>query len=132
MNYLILSNEITNDPLSRNYAAMNDIEVAASLNTENRTVNKTTMSGDEVFQATDSAEWGLLLEPAKSQWLAFCGRDSIDPYGAANVAFVQTVFGGGSATVTNLQALRVQTVSRAAELGLGTVTENNVFKARGE
>ena len=42
----------------------------------------------------------------------------------------QLVFGGGSATITALQALRVEAVSRAVELGLGTIYPGHVQNAR--
>lgn len=136
MDYQALFDELTNDPLSRGYAGMTDAEAADDLNTEYRTRNRASMSGDEVFGATDPAEFNALdtgsgnTPDVQGHWIAFCGRDNIDPFGSANVAFVQSVFGAGSTTVSNLAALRTETVSRAVELGLGAVTAGDVIKAR--
>lgn len=136
MNYQTLKTEIDIDPLGRGYSSMNDEEVATDLNTEYRNRNRTSLSGDDVFSATDAAEFAALDQGAgndadiKNLWLAFCARDSIDPFGAANVAFVQWIFGGGSTTISNLQALRVEPQSRASELGLGAVKTGDVEYAR--
>lgn len=109
---------------------MTDEAVAADLNTVYRTVNKTSLSGDELFAATDSAEFAALTDHQESLWVSFCGRSSVDPFGASNVAFVQYIFGGGSTTVANLNALRTESVSRAFELGLGSVRPGDVTQAR--
>lgn len=128
-----LIDELTNDPLTRGYSGMTNQQVADSLNSNTggneRSQDKTSLSGDEIFQATDSTQFAGLTDAQKSQWLAFCGRDSIDPFASANVTFVQNLFSGG-ATVTNLNALRVEDISRAQELSLGTVKEGDVEDAR--
>jgi len=129
MSLQALIDELTNDPLSRVYSAMTDEEAAADLNTVYRTRNRTSMSGDELFQQTNATEWAGLTEVKQNQWLAFCGRDSIDPFAAANVQFVQNIFGAG-ATVSALLAARLEDVSRATELGLSRVREGTIIKAR--
>lgn len=132
-----LWDEINNDPLARGYAGMTDEQVAADLNTVYRTRNRSSISGDEAFGATDPAEFDGLADGSannsadtKNHWIAFCGRDSIDPFQVANVQFVQQIFGPGSVTVANLSATRTEDVSRAEELGLGTVKTGHVQKAR--
>jgi len=115
----VLSDELENDPLGRGYASMvTNEEVAADLNSVYRTRNRASVTGDEIFAATDSVEFNGLTSEAKSMWLAFCGRSYLDPFSPANVAFVQWVFGSGSDTVTNLMDLRVADISRAQELGI--------------
>lgn len=131
MNLIILSAELTADPLSRGYSGMSDAEAADSLNAVNRTVIKASMSGDEVFAATVGTEFGGLTDAKRNQWLAFCGRDSINPQGAANVAFLQYIFGAGSDTAAALVAARQVSVSRATELGLPFVWPIDVEDARG-
>ena len=125
-----LKDELINDPLVRGYAAMTDEEAAADLNTVYRTRNRTSMTGDELFQQTDSEEWSGLTEAKQSQWLAFCGRDSIDPFASANVALVQDIFGFGAGTLIALNAARLESISRADELGLGEVKIGHVQEAR--
>ncbi len=126
----VLRTELTNDPLARGYAGMTADSAAASLNTVNRTRARASMSGDEVFQATVTAEWTSMSAANRTLWLSFCARDVINPAAAANIAFVQFVFGSGSATVTALNAARQEAVSRATELGIGRIEPGHVLEAR--
>ena len=132
MDIQALASELSGDPLARGYAGMSDAAAAASLNdTIDRTTNKSSMSGDEIFAATDSTEYDALTTDQKQLWLAFCGRDTVDPFGTANVAFVVSLFGNPSTTRTALINGRVNSVSRATELGLGLVKPGHVGMARG-
>lgn len=126
-----IKTEIDTDPLSRGYSGMSDEAVAASMNdTIDRSRNLSSLTGDQIFDATDSTEFAALTDHKQGLWLSFCGRDTIDPFGSSNVAFVQWVFGGGSTTASSLGSLRTESVSRATELGLGVVRVNNVTEAR--
>lgn len=108
-----------------------DDELAAGEgNVVNRTRNKTSVTGDEIFDATDGPEFSALSDLKKQLWLAFCGRETIDPFGSANVAFVQFLFGGGSTTIGNLGPLRIDSVSRFVELGLGFISPGHITEAR--
>jgi hypothetical protein len=126
----ILYDEITNDPLARGYAGMTNEEVSNDLNTVYRTRNRASMSGDEIYQQTVPAEFLALTADNKQLWMAFCGRDSINPFATANVQTVVQIFGSVSTTVANLNASRVESVSRAVELGLGFVLPGEVDTAR--
>ena len=124
-----LKTEIDTDPIARGYSGMTDQEVVDSLNdTIDREVNKSSLTGDEVFQATNAGEYNGLSDAEKSQWLAFCGRETINPFGSANVTFVTALM--GASTVSGLQALRKETVSRGVELGFGNVKLGHVQDAR--
>ena len=103
---------------------------AAELNFPNRTKNKTSLTGDEMFDATVVADWALLTDHQQQLWISFTSKDSINPFGVANVAFVTNLFGAGSDTLTALAALRKEDVSRAVELGLGAVKAGEVIEAR--
>ena len=140
MDIFALREEIINDPLGRGYSGMNDGEVAIDINTEYRTRNRASMSGSEIWENTNLTEFGALLQGAsvagkaerneKLEWISFCAIDSHDPFGLS-VQFVTSLFGMGSATVTNLSAARVETISRGIELGLGYVKIGYVEMARG-
>lgn len=96
--------------------------------------NKTSITGDEMFNAADTAEQDALQATERQEWLALCGRDTIDPFGAANVALVIQLFGNPSATVTALSALRLEQVDRVTNAGLsrkllGTSLINTVRNA---
>ena len=113
-----LADEINTDPLGRGYSGMTDQEVADSLNNENRPRARISISGDEVFNRTDTIEFQGLTDHKQQLWLAFCGRSGIDPFAIANVAFVKWIFGDASITVSNLSDYRTYNISRAVELGL--------------
>lgn len=129
MDYAALKAELlAGHPVTGAYDA-DDTVAAGQLNALNRTRVRGSMSGDDLFQQTDSTEFAALTDAKKQLWLAFCGRDSVNPSGA-NVVFVQWVFGGGSATVTALNAARQEAISRATELGLPVIREGHVQQAR--
>ena len=108
-NLILLKPEVMTDPDVRGYSGMNSQEVAADLNDKTQASrNRTIMTG---AQSVDSqAAWDALTDQKRLEFLALCGRDSIDPFGVANVALVTSAFGGGTATVLNLQAARVESL----------------------
>ena len=60
----------------------------------------------------------------------FTLQRSIDPFGFGQTVFID-IFGGGSQTITNLAAARVESVSRAKEIGWGdAVNEGDIINAR--
>jgi len=125
----ILSDEITNDPLTRGYATMNDLEVAQSLNAVDREVNRTSISGSELLGLADSTEYSSLNDIQRDNWLALCGVDSIDPFGSA-VQLISSIWTGNPLTIANLQAARTETLSLAQELRLPKVKEGHVQETR--
>lgn len=137
MNWGALRDELNNDPLARGYSGMTASQVVDDLNTAYRTQNRGSLSGDEIFQQTDPAEFSNLDDGSgntadvKGQWMSFCSRASIDPFATANVQYVTQVFGSGSATVTNLGNVRVEDISRAQELGTGGVQRWHIEHVRG-
>lgn len=127
----ILKAEIQGDPEGLGYVAMTDQEAADSLNavTGAWKRDRPQLTGDQVFGATDTTEFNGLSDAKRQLWMAFCGRDYIDPFGAANVAFVQWCMGAG-ATLTALQAARQESISRGVFIGYGPVRAGDVAKAR--
>lgn len=126
----ILSEELANDPEALGYSTMTDAEVVVAINTVDRTVNRASISGSELLDQTDATEYSSRTAEQKANWLSLCGIDSIDPFGSA-VQVAIDVWGGGSQTIINLQAVRVETLSRAQELGLSNIYEATVARARG-
>ncbi len=121
--------EVIGDPGNRGYAQMSDAQVAADGHQVYCTLPKESLSGNDMFSATDPTEWAGLDSDKRQLWVSWCSTDR-DPFNAANVAFVQYIFGDDSATVNNLQALRIRAVSRWTELRLGDVYETHVTHAR--
>jgi len=132
VNLRALAQELANDPLGRGYGQMTDAQVAADLNAPYRTADVRAVSGDVCFQAIDADEFAALPDHRQALWLAFCARETIDPFAPANIAFVRWLFGADSITATNLAKLRTRPVTRAEELGLGRVREGDVQRARRE
>ncbi len=126
-----LKAEIDADPLSRGYAAMSDADVAASLMAQDRDKPLASMTGDEVFSFTDTEEFAGRPAELQTMWVSFCGRDSIDPFGVANVDFLEFALGAGP-TKTALAAARtiINGQSRAMEQSLGFVGQGDVEDAR--
>lgn len=119
-----LRDELIGDPEGLGYP-VSDQGAADLINslTTGRTRNRSSMSGDEIAQQADDVELDALDDGSanntadvKSHWLALCGRETINPFAAANVHLVVSIFGAGSQTVINLQAARVEVISRAQEL----------------
>lgn len=127
-----LNSELTVDPLTRGYSGMTDLQAANSLNdTVDRVVQKALVAGWEAFQATVDTEFDAMAASDRQEWLGICSIDSLEPAnGKPAASTVLRLFGGGSATVTALQALRQDTVNRATELGLGRISEGDVNHAR--
>ncbi len=128
-----LVSELANDPLSRGYAGMSDAQAAESLNTTNRTVDRTTLRACEIFEAVVLTEYNALTAAKKTQVdrvLNLAGDDI--PVGASSKAraFMLDAFGAGTSTRTALTAIVQKVASRAEELGLGTVSHEQIAEAR--
>ncbi len=134
----ILRDELIGDPEGLGYP-VSDQGAADLINslTTGRTRNRASMTGDEIAQQAVSTAYDALSDGSvantadvKSHWLAFCARASVDPFANANEQLVISIFGSGSQTVLNLQAARLEPISRATELGLGFVHARDVGYAR--
>ncbi len=133
-----LRDELLGDPEGLGYP-VSDQGAADLINslTTGRTRNRVSMTGDEIAQQAVPAAYDALDDGSanntpdvKSHWLALCARASIDPFASANEQLVISIFGPGSQTVLNLQAARLEPISRATELGLGVVKARDVGYAR--
>lgn len=122
-----LRNEIQIDPEGIGYTG-SDQNVLNKLTALTRTRERTSMTGDEIFQQT--ATDAVLTATKKGHWLSFCARSTIDPFASANVDFVKDLFGTATGTITNLQTSRVQSISRLTELKIGVPTLHQIAVAR--
>lgn len=129
MDYITLWNEISTDPLSRGYAGLSSASVAGNLNQKNRTRNRTVMSGTEVLNAIKISEFNALTSASQARIWDTLHLGTLNPFGIEATIFIG-VFGAGASTIATLQTLRVETISRGEELGLGTVAEGHVVKVR--
>ena len=99
------------------------------LNAVNRTRPKTSMTGSEVLNAVDAAEWGDLDAAGKQTVWDVVHLGEVNPFGVEATLLI-AVFGAGSATIVALAAARQQAISRAVEIGLGHVRVGDVERAR--
>ena len=111
------------------YLALSDIDAATALNTVNLKYDLESLKGYQLINAQDDTEYIALSDAKKAQWLSLCALETIDPFGTA-VDVVKDIWGSGSMTVSNLNLLRRETVSRAARNGLPEVNAENVRYAR--
>ena len=126
----ILKAEIDNDPLARGYSGMTDQQIAESLNAVDRTVTAEFLSGSDVLNNTDHAEFTALTVGNQQKWLQLCAVDSINTDSGIAKSLEASLFGPGTATRTALVAARQSTVSRATELGIGFVQVGIVQQVR--
>ncbi len=125
----ILTDEQANDPLTRGYSGMSDQQFADSLNAKDIDVIKSTVSGSDVFAATVDTEYDALTAGLRQEWLSLCAIDSLVPSnGEAAASTVIRIFGGGSATIANLQTLRTSTISRGSQLGLPVISLSHISR----
>lgn len=130
MNYYILNDELTADPLARGYSGLSDQEAADDLNTEYRSRNRTGMTPTEVYNNVDETEWLNLTDAQRQEiWDILHLGNPLNPFGLEADRFL-AIFGGGSTTISTLNAARVESISRAEELGLGALLASDVAKAR--
>lgn len=130
MDYQVLRAELLTDPLGRGYAGMTDAQAADSLSAVNRTISRAQIQAWEIVTATVFTELSALSATNRAIYQLLIEAAPL-PYTDANVrAIAAGIFGAGTVTRANLLAMQNQTVSRAAELGLGTVMALDVMRAR--
>lgn len=106
-----------------------DAIAAGQLNVENRTRNRTSMSGSEVLNAIDKGEYLALTDAMKQLVWNVLHIGELNPFGVEADLMIEA-FGGSSATITALSALRVEAISRAEELDLPVIGAGYVQYAR--
>lgn len=155
MNLQVLQDELTNDPLGRGYAAMDNAQAAASLNTVDRTETIPAPLNDVVDKLI---EWDALAPinaaanayeanpggATNAQSLAYkvvAYTRAVRDYNLAGIDFTRPHYSALLTAMVNynvltqaqadeLAALGTRDVSRAQELGLGRVRPSDVNQAR--
>ena len=129
MNYVQLKAEIDDDPLGRGYSEMDDQEIVDSLNTVDRDQNVTSMTGSEIINEVNTAEWAALTDAQRQTVWDIVHLGTINPFGVEKNLLIG-VFGSGSNTIAALGIARVTAVSRATELGLSQIKAGTIAHAR--
>lgn len=133
MDYTVLKNEIDTDPLARGYAGMTDSEVATDLNTEYRTFNRTSITGEDLARLSDGSELSNLVGRQFALWQTYCGLEVISiETGTETREALAALFPAGSDTRAQIVAFIQEniSISRAAELGLEEVASRHVRDVR--
>lgn len=136
MDLAALRTEITTDPSLRGYAmpyvAGNDAEVARLLNEPRGTYQhpRGVVPAHAVVAAIAPGEFAA-LSAAERTWLTFLvSVGSVDLASAVVRGALGALFPANSTTRPRLLALATRDGSRADELGLGTVSDADVARAR--
>ena len=134
MNLQALKTELTTDPVGVGYAAANGDHVALAklINTAQRQVGnegqRPTSELLNVFAAADVVT--AVATPAKAAMLQMLlSLATIDPDSKGIRAWVASIFGNPSATLTEFNKYARSSGTRAEELGFGRVTESHVADA---
>ncbi len=132
MDYTKLKAELDVDPENRNYSGMTNAQVAADLATSYRTRQLETLTSAEVYEAIVPSEFQALSDEQKAYVRDIIGLGSDIQAGAGAQARTVLIgaFGAGSATITALAAALLESITRASELGFGSVREGHVAYAR--
>ena len=146
----ILSDELTNDPLTRGYAGMTDEEATTDLNTEYRDVNYPILIDAVNYAIRENGKWTAFREKAELQTVSgtydnqsmrefmdmftgFTSLPEVDMQGVYMDGLIDDMVTEGSmgaGVAAALKAFGVQTVSRGVELGLGRIRVGDVEYAR--
>lgn len=128
----VLRDEITNDPLGRNYASMSNEEVVASGRVVNRTLPILALSSARVYEAVDAIEFAALSADQKvlMRDLYSLGDGISFAEGGKARDLMMSLFTGGSNTRNAMIAATQRNVGRWTELGISPVKVGHVQEAR--
>ena len=128
-----LRSEILSDPAAVGYAGKEPHEIAALLNDPARgeTVSRAMVPSWELQAAVVGSEFQALSAVAQRAWLAIVALPEVPVTNANLRSQVAAIWGAGTATRGNLQALETRPGSRAEALwGEGTyITHQQVSEA---
>ncbi len=125
-----LRDELLGDPEGRGYSGMSNQEALDDLHSLWETRNRASMTASEVLNAVDAGEYTALSNAKENEFWNLMAIGDLNPFGI-EAALMINIFGGGSVTITTLQSLRIENISRAEKLGLNSVSARAVGYARG-
>ena len=124
-----LKTEVSTDPLGNGYSAMDDSQIADSLNAPGRVVDRDSVTGGEIAASSVRTELAALSN-AEQTYVRGLWAAGTMPLTANLRSELGGIFPAGSQTRANLVALLRRTGSRAEELGIGRVTASDVANAK--
>lgn len=133
MDYIVLKNEIIDDPKTLGYSGESDQWVTDKLNeigASGETIIRSSIATGDVLKALVYLEVVALTSKDIQILNLFTFGDNIDPSDSNIQAMFQGLFGAGTTTRANLIALAQRSVSRAEKLGFPIIKLYNVANAR--
>lgn len=135
MNFQGLKTEIQTDPVPLGYGAWattaDDARIAGLLNdATKRSINRTLIPAWEVSGCFDHTEFAALTQLKLFQLLVLLVGGTLNILDASVRQIATDIFPAGGPTLIAINALQTQKVSRASELGFGTVQVGEVTTAR--
>lgn len=129
MNIPVLKTELVTDPATLGYAGKTALQKANLINTTMRTRNRSGLSSIAVWGRITDAEYATLSTDTKALFQAALSAGTIDMNDPTVKTKMSAMFPVSTAPVTRtaILALMNESVSRAVELGLGTVTVQDVI-----
>jgi len=122
----IIKQELADFPVT--YDALSDQEVSDELNLVDKVQNRASMLRQEVIDEINTAELTAMTGDDVAKVFGVLS-DTVNPFSPVLVRAFQDAFAGGI-TISNLQAARIETVSRASQLGISRVGVGDVTNAR--
>lgn len=135
MNFLALKTEIQTDPTGLGYGTwltpIDDARIALLLNdATKRAITRTLVPSWEIVTAFDPAEFTARTQLQQSQLATILSGGIVNMQNSNVRQIAGNIFPIGGPTRAALLALQTQTVSRATELGLGTVLAADLTNTR--
>lgn len=126
-----LKTELATDPVALGYAGKTAAQKAALLNTTMRTRNRAALPAIAIWGRITDTEYATLGADTKALFQAALSAGSIDMTDGAVKSKLSAMFSQATAPTTRaaIIALMSESVPRATELGLGTVTAQDVTDA---
>lgn len=123
--YQALKDELTNDPDTKGYDTMTMDQKIASLNTQDIPQNVSNVSGSQIYDAIDQAEFETLIDNDRvkvDRITSIEGTVSILPGSRARVALTNVFNQGGTPiSLAALGAMQTRNVSWGANNGYGKI-----------
>lgn len=101
------------------YSALSNSDVATKMLIKDKSINKASMTRNEVLNEIDSAEMTSLVGDNVAKVFGVLS-DTVDPFGPAVQVF-KTAFGDESVTVSNLALARVKQISIVDTLNISGI-----------
>jgi len=110
------------------FGGLDDAAAAAKFNLSDISTTRDSLSGSEIFGATDETEYNALAtDDIRTRWLTLCGIDTITKDATP---LIKSIFNNGTTTWTNIVAAATITESIADQSSLPHIEVGYITRAR--